>query len=157
MPAELSPELLAQVASAVFEEVAFVFTEPTERPPRPDEECVRISLTFSGPRTGRLSLTAPRAFGVQVAATIAGDDVAESPEALTHGDDALRELLNIIAGRLLGEWDGTNAIYEIGIPERTVIAAADLERQDLRSRALCSATLVAEDGAPLQLAVTPED
>lgn len=157
MAAELTPALLAQITSAVLEEVAFVFTEPSERPSSYDGDWVQVSLAFSGPRRGRMSMAAPRVFGAQVASTIAGDDGAQGPEALERGDDALREILNIVAGRLLGEWLGTEAVYEIGIPERSVTSAAEHESAGLRARALCAAALVTDEDVPIELAITASD
>ena len=150
MEFELSPEMLQRVASRLLEEAAFVFTEPVgAEAPSWDGEVLEVELAFSGHGRGWLMLAAPKRFGVQLASNLLGVDPGEDTEMEEHGTDALREMLNMIAGPLMEEWFGKEAVCEIGIPRAESVPRDTHEAR--RRGATCCASLLTEEEDHVEL------
>jgi hypothetical protein len=108
-------ESTGRVASRMFEETAFIFTEPWEDAPMLESEVVSASIDFQGPHSGTVAMAADSSFCTTLAANFLGLE-PDDPEAIRNGNAALGELLNIIAGALMEEWFGTETVCHIGIP-----------------------------------------
>jgi len=118
-------DALALVAARVFEDAAFVFTDRPAEGDLPAEgmwEAGGAAVSFTGTPSGTLHLWAADGFARAAAANMLGLDEAAGP--VDSGADALRELLNIIAGNLLTELYGTEPLFNLGIPQ--ALAAREL-------------------------------
>ncbi len=148
MPGELSPELLATVLSRTLEEAAFAFLEPAESVWDSSVRVIEATLEVSGNRRAELRLAVPEAFAATLAANMLGEE--EGGEDLTGDDeDAIGELLNMIAGAVAVEIFGRHARCTLGIPRLRRV-----KLQEHRS-AIAGATCVAmadEEGRPVHLA-----
>lgn len=149
MSAELSGEYLAELLGRTLEEAAFVFAEPADGDGVMDETLLEARLAYAGPHQGELVLTAPRSFAATLAANLLGED--EGGTAATGDDeDALGELLNMIAGALVDEIFPPGDRCLLGLPR--VGRAAPLAHARALASAHASATLVDEQGRRIDLA-----
>lgn len=125
---------LKKVFIAVLEKQAFMFADsinPVEFETK-DGNYLSVAMGFGGEFSGRIQLAAPKALAHEVAANFLGVD-AESPEALAHGADSLKELLNIICGNLLTALAGDRPVFDLTIPQimpMTSDEAANLAGKD---------------------------
>ena len=149
MPAELSDEYLAEVLGRTLEEAAFVFAEPADGEAMADETLLEARLTYQGPHQGELVLTAPRSFAATLAANLLGEDEGGAAAA-GDDEDALGELLNMIAGALVAEISAPGDTCLLGLPRVGPVASA-VHAHALAS-AHASATLVEEEGRRIVLA-----
>ncbi len=112
------PTRLSAAFIDVVQRQAFLFAEPTavKSLAEPDSGWVHARIAFSGPVSGRLELDLAGELRREIAANVLGlesdDDAAER-----GGDDALRELLNVICGHLLTQMAGEAAVFDLGLPE----------------------------------------
>jgi hypothetical protein len=135
-----SSELLAKVLRGVLEEAAFVFTEPGA--PRAAAESVVIAeVRFRGPERGRLVLACPLALGVEIAESFTGCE-PDSSVAEAWAADATAEIVNMLAGRLLVEWWGPEATYDLDLPRVRLAGRRELEPS--AGEEVCRAVLATE-------------
>jgi CheY-specific phosphatase CheX len=118
-----------KVMARVLEDASFVFADdlpPAAQEGISSETIMGVSLAFKGERTGEFRLWADPPFAALLAANMTGID-ADSPQALEKGADAMKEMMNIIAGNALTELFGTTAVFDLGIPQKadTTLFAAD--------------------------------
>lgn len=107
-------EVLSQVVADVLERFAFSFVENEECVVEEDGECLCAELAFHGPVHGAVRLAMPRTLAVALGANILGS----APEAVGAeiGEDAVKELCNIICGELLPLLYGLSAVFDLSIP-----------------------------------------
>jgi len=113
-------EKIVEVIGRILSESAFIFVDPIEEEniPAIDQwEPEGVSLSFSGYKSGMLSLCACDDFLRNAAANMLGID-EESDDAGVKGMDALKEILNIIVGNLLTALYGTEEEFDLGIPQK---------------------------------------
>lgn len=145
---EPTPELLAQVLGATLEEAAFVFAEAVGDPPPFQGEVIEARLAYHGPGEGELCLAATEGFAATIAANLLGED--EGGAAVVGDDqDAIGELLNMIAGSLVVGLFGTDVPCRLGLPRVRRLPAADYRRSLEGARAV--ATLMEEEGRRVDL------
>ncbi len=110
-------ELLIQSVADVLERFAFMFVEPSgmDEVPAPEEEFREASLSFTGPRKGQVFLAAPESFCIHLAANVLG--LEEGNITDEAGNDALKELLNVIVGEYLEKSAGREPVFDLSIPE----------------------------------------
>jgi CheY-specific phosphatase CheX len=150
MAAVLTVDLLARVLGSTLEEAAFVFADSTDDAPPHEGPLVEARLAFTGAFDGELALVAPAALAATLAANLLGED--EGGAAATGDDeDAMGELLNMIAGVLAAELFGENGAFELGLPR--VRRVGPEEQARAAAGALAVATLVEEDGRRIDLSV----
>ncbi len=149
MGVEVSRKLLATVLGTAIEEAAFVFTEDTDEPPPFEREVMEARLAYRGPQDGELLLAAAPSFAATLAANLLGE---EEGGAVATGDDqdALGELLNMIAGAAVIELFGQGASYTLGLPSVRLVSPAEHHRA--LAAATAAATMVDEDGRRIDLA-----
>jgi hypothetical protein len=116
-------EKLKKVCSDVFEQLAFMFGEVIEKDEVESdaEEFLRASMTFSGNRSGSIEIIIPRELSPHIAANILGADENERQDALSY-EDALKELLNTICGRMLTALFGEEAVFNLHVPETHLLS-----------------------------------
>ncbi|MBI5060042.1 chemotaxis protein CheX [candidate division KSB1 bacterium] len=114
----MEPDLrqnLETVAERVFDAAAFLAAYPTaDREPAPVDR-VGATITFRGPRCGRLALYVERQMLDTLALNMLGEPDDEDPEA--RRGDALKEILNMICGNLLTVCYGEAAVFNLSPPE----------------------------------------
>jgi CheY-specific phosphatase CheX len=152
MDHDMLRETLFAVACQVLEEASFVFVEPAAEPidgrswPGP---VVRVQLPFNGPVRGRFMLVASSGMGGTLAAGMLGAELGE-PEADAKAEDALGEVLNMMAGMALEQALGAGTLWDLGVPEVRRMSPAEYvsgPRPDVR---VC---LDSEEEEPLEVAI----
>lgn len=98
-PAVLAEQLASSLADSL-EAMAFITLQPADPSAAAvaPAEPVRLSILVRGPMRGVVEIAAPRALGLQLGANVLEPGATPSLEA---GDDALRELLNVVCGCFL--------------------------------------------------------
>ena len=114
MKTEHRGSLLSAITD-VFEKFGFMFVE-TAGEPAPDggDEYLQASITFSGPARGEISIAASPDLSRQLAANALGVPAGEA-NAET-GQDALKELVNLICGELTVALFGEQPVFDLGVP-----------------------------------------
>lgn len=147
---ELTPTALTRLATIALERIAFLMAEPADIEPGeavaghvppalpPATRFARIE--YRGPERGEVILAASDGCAQSLAAGLLGTDPA-SIDPATTGQDALRELANIVAGSLICELGGAHCPYSIGLPaacgadalpsNATAVATLDVEGERL--------------------------
>lgn len=113
---------LSEVAARVLEDCAFLFVETTggagAHPGAPGASralAASIAIGAREPRT--LKIVATRPLLVEAAANMLGTE-CDDPEAYGSAEQALSELLNIVAGSFVARFYGTELECPLGIPQR---------------------------------------
>jgi chemotaxis protein CheY-P-specific phosphatase CheC len=146
----VSAEVLAEVLNGTLEEAAFVFAEVAEEAPPFEGEVIEARLAYAGSHEGELLLALSADFAASLAANLLGED--EGGAAVTGDDeDAVGELLNMIAGTLATELFGQEAGCKLGLPSVARVAP-DAHQQEL-ARAAAVASVVDEEGRRVDLSV----
>ena len=150
-PEKLS-SALAAAARRVLEDAAFVFTEEVPEPADESawqETVSQAHLPFDGPVCGRFTLAASARLGATLAAEMLGAEPG-SLESAEQADDALREVLNMIAGVTLEQFFGDQP-WELSVAEVRRVSPA--EHRASRQGANVLVHLDTEESDPIELAV----
>ncbi len=125
LPADLRVEapgaadhaVFVKVLSDVLERFAFMFVEGREEIDGSVEkgEYLYAAISFSGRTQGAVSLAAPEGLCREMAANVLGVSADEMED--TFGEDALKELLNIVCGELTVALFGNKEVYNLTIPQ----------------------------------------
>ena len=122
-------DILYRVLEESMENLAFMFAESVDYSEisMNDTECVKVSMNFTGDLyNGSLLMILPNNISNELAANILGiDDFSE--EANNLGHDSLKEVLNVICGRVLTEIFGMEPLFDLSIPELEIISSNDLD------------------------------
>jgi chemotaxis protein CheY-P-specific phosphatase CheC len=122
--------ILRTVVTRVLEDASFVFTDDLPAAlnagAAPDQ-VQGVSLSFAGASSGSFRLWGGAAFAALLSANMTGIDAAQ-PEAREKGIDAMKEILNIIAGNALTELFGSVAVFNLGIPANADPAQFAMDR-----------------------------
>jgi CheY-specific phosphatase CheX len=110
-----SSELLAEVTSEILEECAFVMVAPPVRTSLVPRDVVYASIELGGDVGGSLRVTVARSLGIEVAANMLAVE-PDDEDAVLGGEDAVAELVNIMAGALAERLVGTDVVCPLGIP-----------------------------------------
>jgi len=146
-------EKLVEAAQQVLEEAAFLFTDLAEGTPEDimwEGTVVQAWLPFSGPVSGRFMLASSLALGGSLAADLLGLEPGDT-EALEKVEDALGELLNMMAGLTLEQLLSPLGCWELGVPEVKRMPAGRYVCQ--QSHAQAWARLDTDEEEALELAV----
>jgi CheY-specific phosphatase CheX len=146
-------DALNEVVARVFQQTAFMFPEPAELPesmPPGGEAFIVVSLSFSGDRSGDISLILPETVCRELAANLLGEDITDDRFRET-ALDAAKETLNIIAGQLLIQMYGDKALFNLSAPEVKETAPADIIASAGTDAYACSMV----DGHLILAALTP--
>lgn len=148
-PAAMSREGLAAVLARTLEEAAFVFTEEAEAPPPAlGERAIAARITFAGPGEGELTLTTSAALAATLAANLLGEDEGGA-EVVGDDEDAVGEVLNMIAGAWAVEAFGDEVPCRLGLPR--VAWVTKEEHAAALAAADATATLLDEEGRRIDL------
>ncbi len=120
-------EQLNSITCKVLERATFIFPEPADRL---DDinfhkfNFVRSRLTFSGVDSGEIIIMAPVELCKELSANMLGEDI--NPDCPKEKYlDALKEALNILAGRLLISLYGKEKIFDMTAPEATELSKTE--------------------------------
>lgn len=120
-------EVLNEVVGSVLEQTAFLFPEPMDMQdgiPFDEFEFVLTQLDFGGDKTGTIMFVVPKEFCIELAGNMLGEDL--DPDDIRGKDmDAIKEILNIIAGRFLTDMYGEKAIFSLASPGVKEISRED--------------------------------
>ena len=114
---EINATTLADLTIDALERTAFVVAEPAEEEFMDDlAECEwGANIKYSGPQVGQVYLSASTGFILELAASILGTDVDEVTVEI-EGQDALREMSNIVGGSIVSELGGDRCELSLGLP-----------------------------------------
>lgn len=152
MLAELTPELLEEVAGRTIEDAAFVLIERASGE-RFTGAVVRATVPFSCSCQGTVAVAAARTFAVFLAANFLGLD-RDDPAAVENGEDALGELLNIVAGAVLERLFGAQELCRVGVPVMENLSSAT--HQVALEQSACWVSLVGDDEHRIDISVDVE-
>ena len=141
-------DMLARALGQVLEEAAFVFAEVTDDPPPLAGPVLQARLAYHGDHAGELTLAAPGELAATLAANLLGEDEGGA-ETTGDDEDAVGELLNMVAGVLLAELHGPEARCVLGLPRVRRVAPAEHDAAVAQADAV--ATLVEEEGRRIDL------
>ncbi|MCX8042907.1 MAG: chemotaxis protein CheX, partial [Desulfobacterota bacterium] len=108
---------MKKVACDVFEQLAFMFAEEIEIQDFEynDGPLIHATMSFSGYRSGTIDITMPMPLASQFARNILGLDESIEIDS-QHYEDAVRELLNTICGRMLTSLFGEAEVFDLHVP-----------------------------------------
>ena len=107
----------------VLETMAFMFADPYENEEIPEEipDAIKASMEFCWEEGfGAISLTVPAEMCMELASNILGME-PDDPNSQSKAEDALKELLNVITGRLATGVFGTKPVFTLSVPEVVIM------------------------------------
>ncbi len=111
----IAPEL-GTIASDVLGDLAFLISDDVPSTPPADAPWLRCTVRYMGPVRGELTCWATPEFAVQLCANLLGLDPRD-PDSAKSADDALGELMNVVAGQAVTAWYGKKAVFNLSIPQ----------------------------------------
>jgi len=109
---------LREIFSETLANLAFMFTDDDLPFASSGEAWFETSIRYDGPQSGELRLLCDRAFMKDLAGNLLGTD-QDDPDADAKGIDAVKELMNILCGQLVTDFYGSDAVFNLSIPECT--------------------------------------
>ena len=109
-------KLLMRVAEDVFEGIAFMIPLPEDEVRDFGVEATAASVSFEGPFQGRLVISLADQMLPALATNMLELEGETSP-TVTQQHDALKELTNVVCGRLLPAISGSEAQFHVAAPE----------------------------------------
>ena len=121
---------IKKICFDIFEQLAFMFGEELDKDEveSPQGDFVRAVMTFSGHRKGAIELVIPKRLAPALAYNILGIDEKAHLDA-EIAEDALKELLNTLCGRILPTIFTDTATFDLHPPE--VAGLSRFQWQDL--------------------------
>ena len=114
----LDSSTLQAIVTDALERTAFVVADPIDGIDADEGVSNFAFVAFSGPINGKVIVGASEGFLRELASSLLGVEPDEvDPDA--EGDDALRELANIIGGSVVTAFGGEINNFSLGLPERT--------------------------------------
>jgi CheY-specific phosphatase CheX len=136
-----------EAAMHVFETAAFLTVWPaTENDGELTPPDVAARMGFHGPTSGTLTLRVASSVLPLLAENMLGE--CEADMALEKGQDALRELLNMICGNVLTAWHGEQPVFDLSPPE--ILAETALNYAALATVPFCLEQTMAEVSVELE-------
>ena len=113
-PATDGPDLTS-VVQIVLGDLAFMLTDepPAELPA--GTVWTQGEIHYVGQVSGTLRCWCTREFAARLAANLLGLE-PDMGEAQVAGEDAVRELMNVLCGQLVTLWHGTQGVFKLTIP-----------------------------------------
>lgn len=107
---------LAEMTICMLERTAMVLAEPAPEGHDLPPSTRSARITYRGPSEGTLYLIATELFLCELAASLLGVEIGDV-NVDTHGNDALREMANIVGGSVILAMSGEICEYSLGLPE----------------------------------------
>lgn len=112
---DIDSQHLAQLATDALERTAFMLMDPSEGAD-PGTLTHHAKINYFGTGAGEVHVSASEGFVIELASSLLGVEPDEV-EAETQGDDAMRELANILAGSLITQLGAATDSFRLGLPE----------------------------------------
>lgn len=121
---------LREIFSDILANLAFMFTDDELPEVAVDEVWFETTIRYEGPTQGHLRLRCAQSFMTSLAGNLLGIDPDDS-EADVKSVDAVKELMNILCGQLVTQFYGSDAVFNLSIPECNQLdAPPDLDERD---------------------------
>lgn len=112
-------EIVIKVCCDIFEQLAFMFGEELDvaEVESDSESFIKAEMFFSGHLSGNIEIIVPTDLSKQLANNILGLEADD--ETIEQGgyDDAVKEMLNTICGRMLPRLFGDAAVFDLHVPQ----------------------------------------
>ena len=148
MMQEQKTATLTTIFSDVLANLAFMFTDDDDD--TPGDQWLETAISYMGPHKGTLVFRCSRSFAALLAANLLGLD-AEDEHADESAHDAAREFMNIVCGQLVTTLHGSDDIYNLTIPEVTMLE----ETPNLVDDSGDEASVLSVEGHRIQLVYRP--
>ncbi len=112
---------LTTIFSDVLANLAFMFTDEDDTPTQADSDWSEAFIEYHGCAGGALRLLYPKPFAIELAANLLGTDPTDE-DVESQATDAVKELMNIICGQLVTALHGTEAVFNLSIPQVEAVA-----------------------------------
>ena len=124
---EVHKEKVEEVFCEILQETVFMFGDEVSGPSDLaglQEGALAVEMKFTGEQAGSLLLAVDQAICPELAANMLALDPTDEM-AKERGKDALKELLNITCGHLLTEVAGSEAVFDLTVPELRELTAEE--------------------------------
>ena len=115
-------EIAFNICSKIFEDMAFMFSEPVDdnQIDSGSETFIRTNMSYAGAKTGRIEIIVSLDLAKNLAMNMLGIDEPEDlePDSII---DATKELLNTFCGNILTSVYNDDDIFDLTIPETSEI------------------------------------
>ncbi len=115
---QLTSQRIAQLVIEALERTAFVLAEPVD--PERAAELPAVTcfsrILYTGPDQGQLFLAASEGFMRELVSSLLGVE-PEDVDPVSQGEDAIKELANIVGGSTVLELGGADCEYSLNLPE----------------------------------------
>ena len=120
-------EVLRKVCYEVFEQLAFMFCEEIYESAlgSNSDSFMKASMSFKGYSSGTIEIIMSSSFAQSLAINILGINQSENIEP-GIAEDAFKELLNTICGRMLTSLFGDKVVFNLTVPEASKINNEEL-------------------------------
>ena len=131
MNTTITPDRLAELAVKALERTAFMMADPAEVSANAVASANRrATIRYAGPASGLVTIRTNDDFLRSLASNLLG----EEPDAIdltTCGDDAIKELTNILGGSVIHELGGADNTFSLGLPQvvQSTTSPAAMRRQ----------------------------
>lgn len=113
----LTPDRLAELTIKALERTAFMMADPVAFDPAAFAAANRSAgVRYGGPESGIVTLHTTDDFLRGLAANLLGVE-PESIDLASYGEDAIKELSNIVGGSVILELGGLECAYTLGLPQ----------------------------------------
>ena len=111
-------KIIKKICFDIFEQLAFMFGEELEKDDVqcPEDDFIKAVMTFSGHKNGAVEIIIPARLAPALAYNIMGVDESDNMES-GIAEDALKELLNTLCGRMLPSLYTDQETFDLLPPE----------------------------------------
>ncbi len=115
---QLTSQRIAQLVIEALERTAFVLAEPVDAERAAELPAVTCfsRILYTGPDQGQLFLAASDGFMRELVSSLLGVE-PEDVDPVSQGEDAIKELANIVGGSTVLELGGADCEYSLNLPE----------------------------------------
>jgi CheY-specific phosphatase CheX len=138
---KIDPTVLTEITISALERTAMVLAEPAAEGQETPAPTRFASIAYRGPSEGTIVLSATEGFLQELAASLLGVEAGEV-NIESHGNDALKEMANIVGGSVILAMSGDTCEYSLGLP--ALVKSADAPSGGGAPPVEC--TLVADGG-----------
>lgn len=149
---QLTSQRIAELVIEALERTAFVLAESVDAgraAQLPAATCFS-RIYYTGPDQGQLFLAASEGFVRELASSLLGVE-PEDVDPVVEGEDAIKELANIVGGSTILELSGVDCHYSLKLPE--LVEAPEMPEPGDRG----AACFVESEGELLQVVWCPTD
>ena len=122
--------VLAEVFCDILLQYAFLFGDefPKEELSVDDTDCLKITVSFSGERSGDIGIATSTELCGVLTANLLGEDVEDYEQLDENTSDALEELINVVCGQFLTAAFGEYPVINMSPPKVVEIDNAEWKR-----------------------------